>query len=123
MAKSISLTQGKSALVDDEDYEYLNQWKWHAYRSKHTWYASRKGSDHKTHIDMHRMIMCAAAGVLVDHINRDGLDNRRKNLRLCTVGQNNHNRGINKNSKTGYKGVLLMKKSYVASINANNRRI
>ncbi len=87
--KEIILTQGQVALVDDEDFEYLNQWKWHAQRitsSDHLWYA-------KTVMDgcpvmMHRVLLLPSHGWSVDHIDGDGLNNRRANLRLATHQQN-----------------------------------
>ena len=110
--RRIKLTQGKYAVVDVEDYEKLNQLKWYAQRcgSGRTFYARRKTS--KIHIFMHRLIMQEPEGFLVDHKNRNGLDNRKTNLRLATHSENNWN------SRTGcdvgsskYKGVFLNKKS------------
>lgn len=72
---------------------------------------------------MHRVILNAPEGVKVDHRNRNGLDNRRDNLRLCTNSQNQHNRGTNKNSKTGYKGVFPLRGKYQAQIMIHRQRI
>ena len=98
----IPLTQDKFALVDDEDYEYLMQWKWCAIRGRHRWYAMRK-SGARTLL-MHRVVLDAPRRTPVDHINADGLDNRKCNLRLCTTGQNTQ-RGDFRTGKTGYRGV------------------
>jgi len=105
--KEIKLTQGKVALVDDEDYEYLNQWKWCAHRSRKTYYATRhiKGDNGKM-ISIHRVIMDTPIGMEVDHLDGNGLNNQRHNLRNCTFGENRRNRKLNKNNKTGYKGVI-----------------
>lgn len=103
MTKEILLTQGKIALVDDGDYEYLMQWKWNAHKHRNTWYA--KYNKTFSSVKMHRLIMNAPAGVQVDHINGDGLDNRRENLRLCTHIENMHNSGKHKNNTSGFKGV------------------
>src|ERR1700757_2583296 len=104
--KTLPLTQGRVALVDDEDYDWLNQWKW-SY-SNHG-YARRgerlfSGSYKTVHILMHRAIMHAPDGVEVDHINHDSLDNQKVNLRLASHKQNSHNlRGPR--SSTGFIGV------------------
>lgn len=96
--KEISLTQGKVAIVDDEDFEYLNRWKWHARKNGQTWYALRskswriQGKRYGITIPMHRVIMGAPEGRVIDHLNRDGLDNRRSNLRVTTFEENARNR-------------------------------
>lgn len=112
--KKIPLTQGKFALVDDEDYEYLNQWKWYYAISK-KWtcgYAERtiwhKDPKKRKHIKMHREILKAKKGELVDHKNRDGLDNRRSNIRICNRFENQHNRASK--NKNWYKGVSIDKR-------------
>lgn len=111
--KTIPLTQGKVALVDNEDYEWLMQWKWQAHNNEHrkSWYALRSvylGGGRKNRINcliwMHRLILGTPQGMETDHINGDGLDNRRCNLRVCTRSQNAANRE-KKRDKVGYKGV------------------
>lgn len=101
MAKEIPLTQGQVALVDDEDYEWLNQRKWHANYDKSTngFYAMTTlylgWSDGKSitkHLSMHRLIMNASSGTDVDHINHNALDNRKINLRAVSRRQNSQNR-------------------------------
>src|SRR5687767_7981216 len=103
--KQITLTSGKVAMVDNRKYPYLNQFKWRAMYDRTTgrWYAGRSGGGRT--ILMHREIMDAPLRTLVDHINGDGLDNRKKNLRLATNAQNAWNRGKTRNNTTGYKGV------------------
>jgi hypothetical protein len=120
--KSIPLTQGKFALVDDEDYEWLNQWKWRAVRNKVGYWYAKKNSQDGTPDLMHRLIMNAPASVEVDHRDNHGLHNWRGNLRLCTHSQNMHNRQLNRNSRTGYKGVSYKKSSrkYQAIIKSNS---
>jgi len=111
--KQIPLTQGKFAIVDDEDYDYLMQWKWKASPGRSTWYATRGegGSNGKqTTICMHRVITGAAKGQHTDHINHNGLDNRRCNLRLCTNLENHLNRLPQKNCSSDYKGVTWNKR-------------
>lgn len=108
MAKQISLTQGYSAIVDDEDYEWLSQHKWAVKDSRGKRYATRAlGSRGKQiTIWMHRLIMNCPGGMEIDHINGDSLDNRRDNLRIVTRAQNLRNRKTFKNSKSGFKGVV-----------------
>ena len=108
--KEIQLTQGKVALVDDEDYEYLNQWKWYANEWKGgKLYAVRNVRKNKQYIgyeSMHRLLSSNKDKKLVtDHINGNTLDNRKSNLRICTISENTKNRQIQKNNKSGFKGV------------------
>ena len=97
MSKIIELTQGKSCIVDDEDFEFLNKWKWQAWKSPYgtVWYALRSvkilGTRRSNTIRMHRVIMGDPFGLEIDHKNHDGLDNRRENLRICTKAQNQQN--------------------------------
>ena len=98
------------ALVDDEDAERLNEYRWHRVVGKNTTYASRiygpKGK--QKHIGMHTQI---TGNELTDHINGNGLDNRRENLRCCTQQQNTYNR-IKQRSNTSstYKGIYWNKR-------------
>ena len=102
MVKEILLTQGKSALVDDADYTELSKYKWCAIKKKNAFYAMRKspvvdGKDHSIH--MHAVIAGTPKGFETDHINGDGLDNRRENLRIVTTRQNQQNRHHTKSSR------------------------
>jgi hypothetical protein len=107
MTKQIPLTQGKVALVDDEDYERLNSFKWCAQKSRNTYYAIRSVKNNgKNHtIRMHLMLIDVPKDMNTDHINNNGLDNRKENLRVVTIRENQQNRiaSINKTSK--YVGV------------------
>jgi len=103
MAKTIELTQGYAAIVDDEDYEMLSKHKWCVFRKPRTTYA-RTWLGGKN-VSMHRLILDAPPGEQVDHINGDGLDNRRHNIRLCTIIQNSHNHKTYQTNTSGYKGV------------------
>jgi len=104
--REINLTQGKIALVDDGDYDYLMQWKWHADIKSNTCYARRTiriGKKPKR-VYIHRVIMNPPSNMEIDHINHNGLDNRRCNLRICTHQENTFNtNGFKRKSK--YKGV------------------
>lgn len=132
MTKSIPLTQGKIALVDDEDYEYLNQWKWQARKNRRgdrvwTWYAARleNQSGRRVLLLMHRVIMAVAdSNLKVDHRDGDGLNNQRSNLRECTNSENSKSRRRSQNNTTGYKGVTLEKSGkYRARIRVNYKSI
>jgi len=106
MSKKIPLTQGKFAIVDDEDYEELNKYKWQARIGANTYYAYRGITKNgKTKIlFMHEQIMNPPKNMDTDHIDRNGLNNRRSNLRICSRSQNMHN--IVARGKTSkYKGV------------------
>lgn len=109
--KEIPLTQGRVALVDAEDYAYLNQRKWYAWKDKTgRFYAVRKVGKHIT-LRMHREIMKTPKGMETDHINGDGLDNRQNNLRICTHSQNGMNSKTQSNNTSGYKGVYYYKQT------------
>lgn len=102
--KKISLTQGKFALVDDEDFNYLNQFKWYCSSNG---YAVRDVGNKKSkvHYAMHRVVNKTLEDFQTDHINRNSLDNRKLNLRTVTPSQNGINKGLAKNNKSGYKGI------------------
>ena len=106
MSKSIPLTMGMFAMVDDEDYDRLNKYRWHVSRKGITFYASRrtKGENGKrVNIKMHQEVIGKKVGFVPDHKNGNGLDNRRDNIRHVTSRQNSQNRHMNKKSK--YPGV------------------
>jgi hypothetical protein len=109
---SIPLNQGKYALIDEDDFALVSQYNWFLqglgpYHS----YAIRNlpiGSDKKIE-SMHRFLMNAADDIEVDHINGDGLDNRRQNLRLATRSQNMANQKKKEGTTSRYKGVSWRK--------------
>ena len=94
--KEIVLTQGKVALVDDEDHEYLNQFKWCAANNGGTFYAIRKACyDGKWITErMHRVLFDIPPGKEIDHIDHNGLNNQRSNLRIVTRQQNKFNASV-----------------------------
>lgn len=102
-SKLHKIPTGLFTLVDDEDYEYLNQWKWGIDKRKYTNYAVRKGKS----IQMHQVIMNTKKGEFVDHKNGFGLDNRKINLRKATRSQNQMNKRSFGTSR--YLGVNLHK--------------
>jgi len=129
--KTIPLTQGLVAIVDDEDYPELSKYKWCAARfhNRGTYYALR--SDRSTgknlQVCMHRQILGLEHGDprQGDHVNRNGLDNRRENLRIATNAENGRNRPVQANNTTGLKGVGWNKqhRKYHAQIKVDGKKI
>lgn len=123
--KRIPLLKDKYALVDDEDFDYLNQWNWqtnaygYAVRSKYV--GNYKGVTYY----MHREIMSTPKGKDTDHINRDKLDNRKQNLRICKHANNMKNLGLRKDNTSGVKGVRWHKQlqKWNARIHVNGKEI
>lgn len=103
MMREIPLTKGKVAIIDDEDYPKVSEYKW-CYSTGYA-VSRRIEGGQKVILLMHRLIMDAPKELVTDHINHDRLDNRRANLRLCTRHQNNCNMPMRSNNKSGYKGV------------------
>ena len=126
--KKIQLTQGKYAIVDDEDYEIVSKFKWHyidAYTHRKNGYARHllyENGKPVGFIRMHHLILPFKNGYMIDHINGDGLDNRRENLRLVTKSQNMINSGARKNNTTGYKGVYRMRDKWRVSISRDRKQ-
>lgn len=125
--KRIALTQGKFAIVDDGDYEQLNQHKWCAIKSGKRYYAMRsvwkKGKS--IFVLMHREILNVPKGVETDHINHNGIDNRKTNLRMCNRVQNRYNTKILLDKTSQYKGVSWRnrKRKWMAYIGFNYKTI
>lgn len=116
----IVLSQGKVALVDDEDYEFLSQWNWHVLFNGHNYYAkcnkylgTIEGKRKFKCLLMHRVIAERIGMDLtsfIDHKDRDGLNNQRNNLRSANPHENNQNQKIRKDNKSGVKGVCWLKR-------------
>jgi len=119
MTKEIKLTKGKFVIVDDDLYEYLNQWKWHYLSSG---YAARRDKKGKT-ILMHRLILQTPEGLLSDHKDNNRLNNQRSNLRICNDQQNSANSSKQFNKSSIYKGVCWVteKKTWRAAIKINQK--
>lgn len=122
--KEIILTKGKVTLVDDDDYEWLMDYNWHFGAG----YAciSRVIDGKKIKFFMHRMIMDNPDGFQVDHINNNTLDNRKNNLRVCSMLQNCYNRR-GRHGTSEYKGVHRIERKkgtrWVASIQYEKKKI
>lgn len=106
--RKIPLTRSKFALVDDEDFDYLNQWKWHANPTRSGLYARRTGPrPAKRQIYMHREIMKCPDEMCVDHIDGNTLNNQKHNLRICTTNENIYNAKPKLCTSSKYKGVYF----------------
>lgn len=102
--KEIKLSQGKFALVDDKDYEYLSTVSWHYHKKPADRYGYATSSRTlRGNRKMHRVVLEAKKGEIVDHINHDGLDNRVCNLRIVDASESARNRRVK--NKYGYVGV------------------
>lgn len=123
--KEIQLTRGKVALVDDEDYERLNQWKWLFSFSGYAARSENNKKSGKNYLIMHRVILFLEKGdgVFVDHINGNPLDNRRSNLRKCTQLENMQNQKLRSDSVSKLKGVSFesRKNRWHARISVNKK--
>lgn len=120
--KKIFLSQGKFALVDNRDFNWLNQWRWH-YLS--VGYAARRVYPGRKYIYMHRLIMGESDHDReIDHINRNGLDNRRSNLRVVNRSFNMANTGLRSTNTSGAKGVYWDKSrdKWTAEITVNYKK-
>lgn len=126
MAKEIPLTQGKLAIVDEADFEWISRWKWAYFkgnRSKE--YAVRREYGRKNLIFMHKQILGIDAGTEGDHIDGNGLNNQRNNLREATHHQNCYNTKKRKNSLSKYKGVSwnVQNQKWLVRIMVNQKTI
>jgi hypothetical protein len=119
--RPISLNSGEIAIIDEEDYEKVKQYKW----SFNGRYAIGYGKGIKNTTTMQRIVMNPPDGCVVDHINRDKLDNRRSNLRICTQSQNMANYPMHGLNTSGRKGVYWNKKreKWRAQIRFNQKLI
>jgi len=128
--KDIKLSQGYVTQVDDENYEYLSQWEWIVNIRPHTCYAVRMDwnpiTKKNTQVRMHRVILGVTnSKTLVDHRDRNGLNNQRNNLRLCDYSQNNMNKKRKRSGSSKYKGVKWRenRNRWVSEIMVNKKRI
>lgn len=125
--KKIPLTQGKFAIVDDEDYAELSKHKWYALKVDKTWYAyrgARMPNNKMALVAMHRQILNAPKGSEVDHMNHNGLNNKRDNIQICSKGQNQANQNM-RGGTSVFKGVYWHKsrEEWRAQIKHNRKNI
>lgn len=117
------------ALIDDTDYKRVSRMRWHMVPRKYATYAMGSYKDGQTgkwkRIFLHRFILKARPGLVVDHINHNGLDNRRKNIRACSSSENIINSKIKKSNTSGFRGVCwdTHNKRWRAEITAKNKQI
>lgn len=109
----IVLTQGKITLVDDDVYDWASEYRWCAQRTPAgAFYAVRTTPvPESLKVQLHREIVNAPNGMVVDHIDGDGLNNQRSNIRVATRGQNICNSGLGRLNRSGFKGVSMDKRS------------
>jgi len=125
--KEIPLTQGKVALVDDEDFDRVNQYKWYVHRGGNNYYAltSTKIGGVKKIVAMHRFLLGLSLndGILTDHRNLNGLDNRQNNIRRCNRAQNGQNTQSREDTTSRFKGVCWDKlnKKWESRIGIKNK--
>lgn len=126
--KLIPLNRGMFAIVDNDDFERLNQFKWITYKQKgrENWYVIRSNKKNgltpkQCHMSHH--ILTAPEGYVIDHINGNSLDNRRENLRIATYQQNSRNRTKRKATASKYKGLCRVRNKWRVSIAYDKRRI
>lgn len=130
--KTIPLTQGQVALVNDEDYNWLSKRKWQAVKDGKTYYAVSTDcsiKEHPINLRMHREIMATPKNMVVDHIDHNGLNCQKSNMRNCTKSQNAMNglpwglikyRGVSVHISRGRKGQIY--KSFQVRISINKKR-
>ena len=122
----VPLTRGLDAIIDAEDVNLISGYNWTAYKGGRTFYASRtkNAKYYQKNVSMHRVIIKAPPKMHVDHINGNGLDNRKENLRLATQSQNQHNARRRVDNPSGYKGVRAYKDTgkYQARITCSGKQ-
>lgn len=130
--KEIELSKGFKVIIDDEDYEELIKYNWqlreptkdclikYCFRTipREDGQKYANGKTKRTMLQMHRQLLSCPLGYVIDHINGDGLDNRKTNLRVASKSQNQFNRSININNKSGCKGVSKFGKKWRARYQA-----
>lgn len=122
MTKEIPLTKGKVAIVDKDDFDRLNKYKWYYEDSGYACRRKTFGYYDNKKVYMHREILGDITDKnVVDHINRDGLDNRKLNLRIVTQSHNMFNTGLRRNNSSGYKGVSKSGNRWRASIHIDGK--
>jgi hypothetical protein len=119
--KLIKLTQSLFAQVDDEDFDKINDLKWYAVKAPRTYYVRSKSQGQKSLV-LHRFIMNPPDNMLVDHIDGNGLNNQKENLRIVNHTSNMRNRKSHQNSSSQFLGVSYVK-PWKAQIRANGKDI
>lgn len=120
----LPLSRGLVAIVDAEDEALVGGFKWYAVPASDgsTFYAARNHPETTRQLRLHNVLMCPPAGLFVDHINRDGLDNRRANMRLASRRENMANRRFPL-GKSGYRGVHRYGRRWCASVSEQGQSV
>lgn len=120
--KKIITSKKDVCLIDKEDFDVVSKHKWKSTKPKKIIYVTRVIRDGKKYrtIYLHRFLMKAVKGQVVDHINGNGLDNRKENLRLCTQQQNTFN-SMSKRKNKRFKGVYKWKDKFFAKLNVRKK--
>lgn len=125
--REISLTNGGITIVDDEDYEIFGGVNWHRLDDLHTSYANRciwmRGENRRYTFSLHMVLLVVPTGFQVDHIDGDGLNNQRHNLRMATCSRNQFNARKRVDNTVGYRGVTILRGKYAAQIQANKKHM
>ena len=119
----VPLTQGREAIIDAESIEIISGKNWCAHKIRNTIYAATNVNGKTRH--MHKFIMPHVDKMVVDHANGDGLDNRKSNLRYCTISENAFNQKVRSDNKSGFKGVYFSStyKKWTSEIYVNKKKI
>lgn len=114
----------KGIHIDAKDFALVNKYKWHIRKTAADTFYLFTQKNHRIY-KLHRLILNCPKKLVVDHIDGNSLNNTRRNLRICTQSENTRNRRINKNNKSGYKGVSYHKQtnSWQVEIQYDNKRI
>lgn len=121
----ILIINNKEIIIDNEDFQKIYNYKWYIIKSNKIYYCIGRLPNNRNLVRLHRLILSALKGQTIDHINGNGLDNRKCNLRFCTTAQNRHNSSKTITGKCKYKGVSYVPKEevYRAFIYLNRKQI
>jgi hypothetical protein len=119
--RKIPVTNSEPAIVDDCDYPLLSRFTWHVSKGYPAVHLSTTVVGQKVSVQMHRLVLPPKGGFVVDHINRNPLDNRRENLRHVHHSANAMNRGTNGNNTSGYRGISWSKTEHRWLVQATTR--
>lgn len=117
--------EGKFAIVDDEDYEFLSQYKWFAFYPGRGNHVYARAIVNKKDFLMHKLLIKSPEGMVIDHIDGNSLNNQRKNLRVCSIADNVKNQKIRIDNKSGFKGVYWKKdkRKWEVTLQINGNKI
>lgn len=118
----VILTNGETMLCDVDDWERLKIYTWRVNGRGYAFRSRMKG-ERSSDIRFHSCVIEKKDNMVIDHINRNRLDNRKCNLRLCTIQVNTINRSVSKRNKSGYTGVTKHRNKWIAYIGVNHKNI